>query len=175
MASAVRAEDSSSASVNPSTPSGITEEALSPARNAALRLVSRAEQCTFLLTQKLLKKGFDIGTVKAVVLELVETNIVNDDRFSQMWVRSRIASKPDTPRRITAALCAKGIDRGTAARALEECLDPETEEALLRRFVQKRLKNLPLETGAYHAELRGEGFSQDAVRGFLESKDFEAG
>jgi regulatory protein len=123
----------------------------------------------------LLKKGFDSGTVKAVVLELVETNIVNDIRFSQMWIRSRIASKPDTPRRIIAALCAKGIDRGTAARAVEECLDSETEEALLRRFVQKRLGKLPLEIGDYPAELRGEGFSRDAVRGFLESKDLEAG
>jgi regulatory protein len=125
------------------------------------------------LSQKLLKKGFDPGTVKTVVLELVEANVVSDDRFSQMWVRSRIASKADTPRRITAALYAKRIDRGTAVRAVEECLDSETEEALLRRFVQKRLKGLMLETDGYKAVLRGQGFSEDAVQGFLESGDRE--
>jgi SOS response regulatory protein OraA/RecX len=165
----VRAEDSSSASVSGS--SDAAADVLLSARNAALRLVSRAEQCTFLLTQKLLKKGFEVGTVKAVVLELTDANIVNDERFSHMWLRSRIAMRADTPRRITAALRAKGIDRVTAVQAVKFCLDRETESALLARFVKKRVRDLPVDIDSCQAVLRGEGFSQDVVRGFWESMD----
>jgi regulatory protein len=168
MASAVLEEDSSLANVN-----GTSDDMLSQVRNAALRLVSRAEQCTFLLTQKLLKKGFAPETVKTVVLELTEANIVNDGRFSQMWLRSRIASRVDTPRRITAALRVKGIARNTAAMAVKSCFDRETESALLARFVKKRLKCLPTEAGECQAVLRCEGFSQEVVSDYFESKNFE--
>jgi regulatory protein len=166
MASAARAEDSSSASVS-GVLADTTVDVLVSARNAALRLVSRAEQCTFLLTQKLLKKGFDTETVKTVVLELTEANIVNDGRFSQMWFRSRIVSRADTPRRIMGALCAKGIDRNTAAEAVKTCLDRETEAALLGRFVKKYRGDLPVENDSCQMVLRYEGFSQDAVRDFF--------
>jgi regulatory protein len=168
MASAVLAEDSSSASVK-----GTTDDTLSQARNAALRLVSRAEQCTFLLTQKLLKKGFAPETVKTVMFELAEANIVNDSRFSQMWLRSRIASRVDTPYRIIAALRAKGIARNTAVAAVKSCLDRETELALLARFMKKRVEYLPTEATDCQAILRGEGFSQEAVYGYFESVSFE--
>ncbi|MDR1230026.1 MAG: recombination regulator RecX [Spirochaetaceae bacterium] len=168
MASAVLAEDSSSASV-----SGTANDTLSQARNAALRLVSRAEQCTFLLTQKLLKKGFAPETVKTVVFELTEANIVNDGRFSQMWLRSRIISRADTPYRIIAALRAKGIDRNTAVAAVKSCLDHETESALLARFIKKRSDYLPTEAADCQATLRGEGFSQEAVYDYFESVNFE--
>jgi regulatory protein len=170
MASAVRAEDSSSASVSGGS-SDAAVDALVSARNAALRLVSRAEQCTFLLTRKLLKKGFDAETVKTVVFELTEANIVNDDRFSQMWLRSRIISRVDTPRRIMGALCAKGIDRNTAAEAVKMCLDRETELALLGRFVKKHRGDLPVEIDGCKMTLRYEGFSQDAVWDFFASGD----
>jgi regulatory protein len=142
------------------------------ARNAALRLVSRAEQCTFLLSQKLLKRGFDAGVVKAVVRELAAANIVDDRRFSRMWLRSRIASRADTPRRIVAALYAKGIERETVSEAVQECLDVETEQMLLGRFVKKRFGSLPVALSDYRAELRGEGFSQDAIRGFGEASEY---
>jgi regulatory protein len=141
------------------------------AQNAALKLVSRAEQCAFLLSQKLLKRGFDAGVVKAVVRDLAAANIVNDGRFSRMWIRSRIASKADTPRHIVAALRAKGIDRKTASEAAQDCLDIETERALLGRFVKKRFGGLPLTAGDYRAELRGEGFSEDAIRDFEEEAE----
>ncbi|MDR0639212.1 MAG: recombination regulator RecX [Spirochaetaceae bacterium] len=141
------------------------------ARNAALRLVSRAEQCTFLLSQKLLKRGFDAGVVKTVMRELTAANIVNDGRFSRMWLRSRIVSKADTPRRIVAALRAKGIDRGTASEALQECLDSETERALLGRFIKKRFGDMPFDLNGCRAELRGEGFSQGAIRDFGEAAE----
>jgi SOS response regulatory protein OraA/RecX len=125
----------------------------------------------FLLSQKLLKRGFDAGVVRAVARELTAANIVNDGRFSRMWLRSRIASKADTPRRIVAALCAKGIERGTASEAARECLDIETEQALLCRFVKKRFGSLPLAASNYRAELRGEGFSEDAIQGFEEGAE----
>ena len=208
MASAARAEDSSSASVSgdflfgdasigddasiedgasigddasiedgesiEDGTSGKNDEnaALCLARNAALRLVSRAEQCTFLLSQKLLKRGFDAGVVKAVVRELAASNIVDDGRFSRLWLRSRIVAKADTPRRILMALRAKGIDRETAAAALEDCMDRETEMALLGRFVKKRFGAALFELSDYRAELRGEGFSQDEIRGFGETAEY---
>jgi regulatory protein len=167
MGSAGRVEDSSSANADFTLAPGGENAALLPVRNAALRLVSRAEQCAFLLSRKLLKKGFDAEAVKAVVLELTEAGMVNDSRFARMWLRSRLVVRADSPRRISAALRTKGVDKNTVEEAVRDCLNSETEQALLERFIKKRFRDRA-EAAVYKTELRAEGFSRNAIDVFFE-------
>lgn len=167
MASGAHAAGSSSASANTDYPA---------AKEAALRLVARAEQCSPLLTQKLLKKGFERRAVRAVVDELTDADMVNDGRFARLWLRSRLRSRsrPDTPLRLRIALCSKGIGRATVAAALRDCLDTETETALLLRYlrqhgpVPRSGDRSGLRSGdrtGLRSNLRREGFSEEALSG----------
>jgi regulatory protein len=137
------------------------------AEKKALRLTARAEQSVFGLSRKLERAGFDGACVRAVLARLCELDIVNDRRFAELWLSSRITMKADSPLRLLAGLRGRGIDRDDAASALKKLLDTEAEAALLGRFVQKRELS---DTPGLSARLRAEGFSGSAVRSYLEDE-----
>jgi SOS response regulatory protein OraA/RecX len=72
-----------------------------------------------------------------VVAYLTEQAIISDYRYAQLWLRARLSRKVESPRQLMAALCSRSIDRDTAQEALAEVLEPDTEWALLTRYVAK--------------------------------------
>lgn len=139
------------------------------AEKKALELIARAEQTAFGLRRKLEKRGFNAACIDAVISNLIEQNLLNDRRYAQMWLNTRLRL-PRSPRRLLIALCAKGIDREEAQAALKEALDEETEAALLARFVKKYEKKISkAEEPKRHLKflLKNEGFSADAIENYL--------
>jgi len=108
------------------------------AEKAALNLVRRAEQNSLGLTAKLEKRGFSSTVVKEVIERLLDKNLLNDTRFAELWVRSRLSNKkPLTPLWLLSSLAKKGVDRKSSQKALEKVLDPETEYTLLLNYAEK--------------------------------------
>jgi regulatory protein len=138
------------------------------AEKAAFRLVARAEQSVFGLSRKLEKAGHPADCVRAVAARLRELDILDDRRFARSWLRSRLACKADSPRKLLAGLRGRGIGRDDAARALKEALGTEDEAALLKRYLAKR-RLLPEgeNTDPWPASLpfllKREGFSRKAI------------
>jgi regulatory protein len=145
------------------------------AEKAALQLIARAEQTIAGLSRKLEKRGHGTACVRAVLSQLAELALVDDCRYARLWLESRASSRASSPRRLLAALCARGIDREDAERALRSVLDSETEAALLARYAKKILRSRRSAAPSFslkHA-LRGEGFSRAAVEIFLEQEGAE--
>ena len=145
-----------------------TEE-LSPylrAEKTALRLIARAEQCTGGLTRKLEKRGFDSVCVSEVISKLTELKLLDDNRFSRLWLESRLRL-PRSPRRLLSSLCARGIDHEEAQTALKNVLDEETELALLARFAKKYSRKAKGDPRSLKYLLKNEGFSSAAIKRFL--------
>jgi regulatory protein len=146
------------------------------AEKAALRLVARAEQTVFGLSRKLEKAGHQTASIRAVAAQLADLGILDDRRFAGYWLRSRLATRVDTPRRLLAGLCGRGIDRDDAEQALRETLNLETEAALLKRYVEKhRLFSIGDEErvdahqlASLRFLLKREGFSYEAIKYFQE-------
>lgn len=148
------------------------------AEKAALQLIARAEQNVFKLSRKLEKRGHSAPCTGAVISRLCETGILDDLRYSRLWLESRLCRQASSPRRLLAALRARGIDRHDAEAALKETLDDDAERQLLDRYVQKYHRNLIPhsnnggDTGADNRPLRyvlkGEGFSSLAIQGFFD-------
>ncbi|MCB2055811.1 MAG: RecX family transcriptional regulator [Geminicoccaceae bacterium] len=73
------------------------------------------------------------GLVRALLDDLERLRLLDDDRFAEGRARRAIA-RGTAPRRVTAALAAKGVDADTVARALgavgEEIGDPAWQAAL---------------------------------------------
>jgi SOS response regulatory protein OraA/RecX len=104
----------------------------------------------------------------------LELRLINDERFARLWISSRLKFAR-SPRRLLAALCAKGIEREDAQAALKNALsDEETEFALLSRYagrLARRAKRKGEEDAAsLKYMLKSEGFSPQAIARFLEER-----
>jgi regulatory protein len=143
------------------------------AEKAAFRLVARAEQSVFGLSRKLEKAGHPADCVRAATARLTEMDILDDRRFARSWLRSRLACRTDSPRKLLAGLRGRGIGRDDAARALKEALGPDDEAALLKRYLAKH-RLLPREEENTDApwpvslrfHLKREGFSPATIELF---------
>jgi regulatory protein len=142
------------------------------AKNTALRLIARAEQCVHGLALKLERRGYDSYCVNAVISELTEENLLNDKRFAQLWLESRMRLTR-TPQRLLASLCGRGIDRKDAEAAFRTVFDEETELSLLKRFVKKNSRKPRRGKGEESVRslkylLNSEGFSPRVIRRYFE-------
>ena len=140
------------------------DAACNKAEKAAIRLIARAEQNSLGLTAKLERRGFQSIVVKEVVSRLLDQNLLNDARYAELWIRSRLSGvKKLSPLWLLSSLAKKGIDKKSSQKALEKVLDLETEYALLINYMEK--SGFPKIGTAYtrRAQLKKEGFSYDVL------------
>ena len=139
-------------------------DACDRAEKVALRLIARAEQSSLRLTAKLEKKGFDAPAAKHVVSSLVDRNLLNDARYAELWIRSRLSmNKKVTPLWLLSSLEKRGINRKASREALEKVLDPETEYSLLIDFMKKASARKSENPWAMKHYLKKEGFSHEIL------------
>ena len=114
----------------------MTSEAFTVIYNKALDLVSRREHSQFELIQKLNKRFPEtMPIIEEVVKKLAINNILNDERFAEMYLNSR-ARKGFGPKKIEMELNFKKVDSSFIAIAIAE-YESWTENAqneLLKKF-----------------------------------------
>jgi regulatory protein len=139
------------------------------AEKAALRLIARAEQHSLGLTAKLGCRGHGAAVAKAVVSRLLDRNLLDDERYAELWIRSRLASgKTPSPRWLLGSLAKRGIDRDSSREALKKVLDSETEYALLLKYLEMAGPPENKKPPNLRAQLRNEGFSSLALDRYFE-------
>jgi regulatory protein len=147
------------------------------AERAGLRLIARAEQTETGLSFKLEHRGHEWASVLAVVSRFVSLGLIDDGRYAELWIRSRLTrrgGKVPSPRRLSAALRNRGIDSSTVEKALKKILDTDTELALLTRYMERpppgtgNSFEAPSSGFSIRAMLKFEGFSQAVISIYLE-------
>jgi regulatory protein len=137
----------------------------------ALRLISRAEQTVFNLARKLERRGHSSASVKAVLSRLRELEILNDKRYAELWLRSRLVRRAESPRALSSALRGRGIGKEDVQGALKAALNFETEWALLQRYLAKN-RRLEEEKGlSLKYRLKSEGFSGPVLERYWEERE----
>ena len=136
------------------------------AQEAALRLVAIAEQCSAGLLRKLQQRKHSTAAAREVLSRLVELNLVNDLRFAELWLKSRISRGTKSPRILVSSLRSKGLEKTTCTEALKLALNDGQEKALLRRFLEKN--KLKAGDSALRQILRREGFGAQVIEQFYE-------
>jgi regulatory protein len=139
------------------------------AEKAALRLIARAEQYGAGLVRKLEQRKYSPEAVRTVLARLLELGMVDDRRYAELWLKSRVRRGKKGPRTLETALRAKGIDREAVARALETALAGEAEAGLLERCVRAGQEKYGPDL-ALRFFLKSEGFSSAVIEAFFEEK-----
>ncbi len=107
----------------------------------ALRLLGRREHSGKELRDKLKLRGYSPENINSVTENLIELNLLSDERFTEVYVRSRIKYKKKSPRAIYYDLLKKGVDKDLIQNELGS-ISEEKIFANARELAMKKVKSL---------------------------------
>ncbi|HEX4045391.1 MAG TPA: regulatory protein RecX [Gammaproteobacteria bacterium] len=84
----------------------------------ALRILARRDHAEAELAQKLSRRGFADDAIRALLRQLTQQDLLNDQRFAESYLRAR-RNKGYGPNRITLELQARGITAEMIAEIVE--------------------------------------------------------
>jgi regulatory protein len=155
--------------VRRSKPDGATDTDAPACTRSALNLLARREHSRRELTRKLAARGFPDDVIAPVLDELVRSGSLADARFTDSFVRSRVA-KGQGPQRIRAELAQRGISDTEADEVLRGT-DVDWL-ATIRAVRRKRFGPEPPRDFAERARqarfLQYRGFDGEQIRAALE-------
>ncbi len=140
------------------------------AKQKAYSLLASSEQSSFRLKQKLMYRGFSESISSETVRSLISEGLVDDERYSRMWVSSRLRRKAEGPSKLTASLLARGIARETAERVIASLMEEISPKELLMRAIESMHHKTGMTEEKMIRALISRGFPYQMVRNHLEKK-----
>ncbi|MFM8999714.1 MAG: regulatory protein RecX [Actinomycetota bacterium] len=121
-----------------------------PLHERALGLLAVRQRSRRELRSRLLRAGFEAVAVDEELTALESVGLIDDDAFARSVVEQAAGRRLQGRRAVASALSAKGVDRGTIERALDELDGPGEEERAfaLARTRASRLVGAPPEAAA---------------------------
>lgn len=119
----------------------VEAETAGKARERALRLINYRDRTSSEIRRRLLGSDFPEKTVVEVVDQLKRAGLLDDEKFSRDWVKSRTASKPMGKLRLVHELRARGVDARLVEKAVES-VDGETERQLAHSLASRKLDKM---------------------------------
>lgn len=141
----------------------VRAETLRKARESALRLLSYRSRSVTEIRRKLVGNNFPEEVVDEVVEQLSRTGLLDDEKFSRDWVKSRTtSSRPMGRTRLAWELRSKGVEPTMVDEALED-VDEDTEYAMALSLASRKMaksdRNDPSIRNRLSSFLRRRGFS----------------
>jgi regulatory protein len=129
--------------------------------------LARREHTAFELKVKLQRKSFSPRCIQTVLDVLKEENLLSEIRYALQFIESRQRKNPEGRALMAQRLAAKGVERESAERALDELY---TEEQIID-YVERAYVLAVKKVGEEKARmvLAKKGFSSYEVRLGLES------
>lgn len=144
----------------------IDKEKFSQARNKAFKLLSYRERTIKEIEDRLRKKDFEEEIIKAVVDFLLENDYLNEERFAEMWIRSRKKHHPRGRKLIYKELKNKGVNQRIINNALNQYLSSQEELEMAEYLKDKWLRRRTEEdSSSYKLKnyLANKGFNYDLI------------
>ena len=104
------------------------------ARDAALRLLSRAAQTRRGLLRKLRSRGFSKEASAFALNRMIELGYVDDRVFAESWTRFRIATRKEGWKSLYRGLLRGGVPREVAEEVLDQACTEDVELDQARRL-----------------------------------------
>ncbi len=107
--------------------------------NAAIHYLSYRPRSEFEVKERLQRRGFDGGSIKAVIARLKEQGLVNDMDFAQFWKENRNSFSPRSQWLTKLELRRKGV----ADDIIEEVVNTIDDDDSAYRAALARTRSLP--------------------------------
>lgn len=111
----------------------------SAARAIVLRQLTHSAKSRFQLSQKLAERDIPEDVAEAVLDRFVAVNLIDDNEFAQMWVRSRSMHKSLARGALQRELAEKGIAPELVLEALEQ-IDDDTERGQGKELIRRKVR-----------------------------------
>jgi regulatory protein len=134
------------------------------AKEKALDLLNRSEQCRFLLHRKLAAKGYGEAGIDEALDELESEGLLDDRRYAFAWTRSRSISRHEGRSKLLAELRARGIAHPTARAALDDFFEETPEEECCQKAIEKYNRTGSVHKAPIEIHLQRLGFSNSLIR-----------
>ena len=123
-------------------PSTLThEERRKKVFERAAKLLAAKSRSVAELRERLLQgRHANQAIVEEVIVRLREYGYLDDERFAVTFASSKVRQKPTGRRRLERDLSLKKIDKSVAAQALDTVFAETSEEELIDRAVEKRIR-----------------------------------
>ena len=107
----------------------------------AVKLLAAKPRSIAELRQRLLQgRGTNVSTVELVITRLREYGYLDDERFAFSYASLKVKQRPVGRRRLAQDLRIKKVDKQVADEALELVYAETSEEGLIDRAIEKRLR-----------------------------------
>ncbi|MDI6829039.1 MAG: regulatory protein RecX, partial [Armatimonadota bacterium] len=142
-------------------------EQLTKAKKKALNLLGYRSRSRAEITQRLSRSGFAEDIIEDTLAYLERVGLIDDEQFSQDWVKSRLTNKGMGKQRIKWELKQKGVPNDVVEEALSE-VDDETEyesalDAAKRRWDKYKDTEINVRRRKLASYLCRQGFSWEVV------------
>ncbi len=129
----------------------------------ALSLLARAPHSTFSLRVKLLKRGYDSPKIEETLSWLTEKGYLNDERFAESWLRSRIDRRAEGRAILMSGLLRKGVKREVAEQVVNGFVTPRLEYENAVKALAKLRRQGVADRDTLMKKLRARGFSYPLI------------
>ncbi|MFQ3619669.1 MAG: regulatory protein RecX [Spirochaetales bacterium] len=137
----------------------------------ALKLLALAEHSRKGLEQKLIKRGFLPEVVKETLNLLEKEGSLNEERFAEEWIRSRLRKRPIGKNLLIRELEKRGIEEELAIKVVGKATDwPEYKQGLKRVWEAIQARG-ELEREKISRYLHQKGYSLYEIRMLFEEFD----
>lgn len=104
----------------------------------AVRLLASRTYSERKLREKLRTKGYEAGDIDAAIGKLKERRLLDDQKYAEGFVRTRIETHPRGKSALVRDLVARGVTGSTAKQAVNDNLSTDQEFELARNLVERK-------------------------------------
>lgn len=133
------------------------------AEKLAYRLLAGRDYSEKQLLEKLLAKGIDAESAQKTVSELKDAGYINDARYAEKIIESRLSRKPYGKLYLLSLLKKAGIARSTAEETVERMVTPEEELKQALRLLEGLGERRKGDPAKLYALLVRRGFTHHAA------------
>lgn len=150
---------------------------VSRARERAMMLLAMREHSRAELARKLRRKGFSAAAAESAVESLTADRLVDDTRFAEEWVRSRLRRRPVGRAALLAGLARAGVARAESEAAVDLVAgdDPELFGEAIGRAAERIERGGRADPESLTRKLTARGFSYREIRKFIEERSSQGG
>jgi len=137
-------------------------------KTAIYKYCNYQERCHREVRNKLYDLGARKDEVEGLIADLIENNLLNEERYAKAFVRGRFRLKKWGRKKILQELRLNKISEYCIKKAMSE-IDPNEYDAVLNRLCSKKWRELNKETnefikkGKVYRYLLQKGYEQDLI------------